>query len=249
VRTPSIRFMSLPSFRAPHESAPSLAPAVPPAPEGVAPPSAPRGGRPGWVLPVIAGTVVLGLLLALGIVAGTVLVALRIERGDGAYVMDPSDDGQVGGVVTDSSGTVVDDGTGGYDRPGTVGEHTVAWGTWDGGTMSVGLDSAEVGGTIPGHEDLPRPGFTLVSVEGTVAYDGPGSLVLTDELWLGAETDLVYVDDMSPGVVQGSLGELPPLEDGGTVAFTAVFVVPAGEEDGVIIDASSGEGDFSWELP
>ena len=249
MRTPSIRIMSLPSFRAPHEGAPPLAPAVPSAPGAVTPPSAPRGGRPGWVPPVIAGTVVLGLLLALGIVAGTVLVALRIERGDGAFVVDPSDDGQVGGVVTDSSGSVVDDGTGGYDHPGTLGEHTVAWGTWDGGTMSVGLDSAEVGGTIPGHEDLPRPGFTLVSVEGTIAYDGPGSLVLTDELWLGAETDLVYVDDMSPGVVPGSIGELPPLEDGGTVAFTAVFVVPAGEEDGVIIDASSGEGDFSWELP
>lgn len=249
MRTPSIRIMSLPSFRAPHESAPPLAPAVPSAPGAVAPPSAPRGARPGWVLPVIIATVVVGLLLALGIVAGTVLVALRLSQGDDLALDTYSGSDEVGGVVTDSSGTVVDDGTGGYDHPGTVGEHTVAWGTWDGGTMSVGIDSAEVGGTIPGHEDLPRPGFTLVSVEGTVAYEGPGSLVLTDELWLGAETDLVYVDDMSPGVVQGSLGELPPLEDGGTVAFTALFVVPAGEEDGVIIDASSGEGDFSWELP
>src|SRR5699024_10963583 len=52
------------------------------------------------------------------------------------------------GTVTDSSGREVDDGTGGYDDPATISEHTVNLTAWTDGTIAVTALEADLDATV-----------------------------------------------------------------------------------------------------
>src|SRR5699024_689229 len=54
------------------------------------------------------------------------------------------------GTVTDSAGREVEDGTGGYDDPATIGEHTVSWTAWTDGTIAVTALDVDLDATVPG---------------------------------------------------------------------------------------------------
>src|SRR5690606_14431340 len=107
------------------------------------------------------------------------------------------------GTVLDAQGREVTDGTGGYDRPATVGEHTVAWSVWTGGTLSVPPLAADLDATLPGAsgEGAIQEGYRLVLVEYEVRYDGTGHLAPAEELWLTGESSRTYFPDVVEGLV------------------------------------------------
>lgn len=228
---------------------------LPPAPSATAFPAAPgvptpEAQRAPWVLPVVAATVVVGLVLSVAIVAGAVLVGLGLSQDDAGTSWSVLDEGmdEVGGVVTDASGAVVEDGTGGWDHPGTIGEHAVAWESWEGGTATVSITAAETGYELPGRENLVQPGYTLLHVMGEVRYEGPGSLVPAEQIGVGVETDLAYIAELGPGIASGSLVDVPAVESGNAGVFEALFVVSEAELASGLVDLTGPAGDFYYAL-
>src|SRR5699024_4639707 len=118
-------------------------------PQAAASDPAPRRGvLPPWAIVAIV------LVQATALVASVALVIGGIERwasrDSGTPTADPttaqaapsdepttSSPDRQPGTVTDSSGREVSDGTGGYDDPATIGEHTVSWTAWTDGTIAV----------------------------------------------------------------------------------------------------------------
>ena len=217
---------------------------LPPAPSATAFPAAPgvptpEAQRAPWVLPVVAATVVVGLVLSVAIVAGAVLVGLGLSQDDAGTSWSVLDEGmdEVGGVVTDASGAVVEDGTGGWDHPGTIGEHAVAWESWEGGTATVSITAAETGYELPGRENLVQPGYTLRPVMGPA-----------EQIGVGVETDLAYIAELGPGIASGSLVDVPAVESGNAGVFEALFVVSEAELASGLVDLTGPAGDFYYAL-
>lgn len=161
---------------------------------------------------------------------------------------DPTDRVKEPGAVTDSDGTAVTDGTGGYDDPATIGEHTVGWPVWTGGTLSVTPLSVDLDATVPGagEADVVQDGYRLVIVRYEARYDGPAQLAPAEELWLTGESDRTYFPDVGEGMVPDPMRTVPPLRGGGTARFESAFLVPDAEIDTFRLGLETFNGDVVY---
>lgn len=152
------------------------------------------------------------------------------------------------GTVTDAQGREVTDGTGGYDRPATVGEHTVAWPVWTGGTLSVTPLEVDLDATLPGAngEGAIQEGYRLVLVEYEVRYDGTGHLAPAEELWLTGESSRTYFPDVGEGLVPDPMKRITPLGDGSSARFHSAFVVPEAEVDSFRLGVETFSGEVLY---
>lgn len=149
------------------------------------------------------------------------------------------------GTVTDAAGREVTDGTGGYDRPATVGEHTVSWTAWTDGTLGVAALDVDLAATLPAADgqDVIQEGYRLVLVTFEVRYDGPGQLAPAEELWLTGESDRTFFPDVAEGLVPDPMRLVGPLEGGETARFRSAFVVPDGETDSLRLTVETFTGE------
>lgn len=218
-------------------------------PEGVPGASAESGpvkhpGRrftPWSILAIVALQAVVTVAVAALVVGGV----LSLLRGDPAPAPDaappatqaPTDEQtprtKEPGTVTDAQGKELTDGTGGYDHPGDVGEHTFGWAVWTEGTLSVSAREVDLEATLPraGEDGLLEDGFQLVEVTYEARYDGPGQFAPVEELWLAGETDRTYFHDVAEGLLPDTLRAVKPLSDGESAEFRALYVVPSQEID------------------
>ena len=236
-----------PISEAPRDFSPWAAPTVeagtPDAPD--AGQSSGRDGRlPAWA---ILGIVAVQGVVAVSVVALVLGAAQTLYGGPDA---DPSaaptsapatrsgppatsEPAREPGTVTDSSGREVTDGTGGFDDPGTIGEHTVSWTVWTRGTLFVTPLEVDVAATLPGTSatGVVQDGYRAVLATYEVRYEGAGQLAPSEELWLTGETELTYFPDIAQGLVGDPMKQVGPLEDGETARFRSVFLVPEDEVD------------------
>ena len=152
------------------------------------------------------------------------------------------------GTVTDGDGQEVTDGTGGYDDPATIGEHTVSWNVWTGGTLSVTPRAVDLDATLPaaGGEDMLQDGYRLVMVEYEVRYEGTGHLAPAEELWLTGESDRTYFPDVGEGIVADPMKQISPLASGQSARFHSVFLVPEGEVDTFRLGVETFSGEILY---
>ncbi|MDN5819888.1 MAG: hypothetical protein L0H74_03140 [Brachybacterium sp.] len=218
-----------------------------------------RGTLPAWAIVAIV------IVQAGALVASVALVLGGIERmtarDPGAPVAAPSTEEETPddppsstsperepGTVTDSAGREVADGTGGYDEPATVGEHTVSWTAWTEGTISVAALEVDLEATVPAAagQDVVQDGYRLVLATYEVRYDGPGQLAPAEELWLTGESDLTYFPDVAEGLVSDPMKAIAPLQDGESVRFHSAFVVPEGEVDDFRLGVETFTGEILY---
>ncbi|ASK65694.1 hypothetical protein CFK39_07430 [Brachybacterium avium] len=216
-----------------------------------------RGALPAWAIVAIVIVQAAALVASIALVLGG--IERMTSRDPAAPLAEPSteeesSDGPASstsperepGTVTDSTGREVTDGTGGYDDPATVGEHTVSWTAWTEGTLSVTALEVDLEATVPRADgrDVVQDGYRLVLATYEVRYDGPGQLAPAEELWLTGESDLTYFPDVADGLVADPMKAISPLQDGETARFHSAFVVPEGEVD----DFRLGVETFSGEI-
>src|SRR5699024_3688592 len=201
-----------------------------------------RPALPAWAIVAIV------LLQSAALVASVALVIGGIERitsrGPEAPTAAPSTEEATPsaapttssperrpGTVTDSAGREVEDGTGGYDAPATIGEHTGSWTAWTDGTIAVTALDVDLDATVPGAggQDVVQDGYRLVLATYEVRYDGPGWLAPAEELWLTGESDRTYFPDIAEGLVDDPMKAVGPLQDGGTARFRSAFLIPEQE--------------------
>jgi len=219
-----------------------------------------RGGRlPAWA---ILGIVAVQGVVAVSVVALVLGAAQTLVGGPDA---DPSaaptsapatrsappqqtDRTREPGTVTDAEGREVTDGTGGYDAPATIGEHTVAWTVWTGGTLSVTPYAVDLDATVPaaGEQDVVQDGYRLVLVDYEVRYDGTGHLAPAEELWLTGESDRTYFPDIGEGLVPDPMKRITPLADGQTARFHSAFLVPESEIDTFLLGVETFSGEVLY---
>jgi hypothetical protein len=203
-----------------------------------------RGVLPAWAIVAIVAVQAAALVVVVTLVLGGLQ---RLGGGDPAAPVaepatgqaDPSDPPEQNsperdpGTVTDSAGREVTDGTGRYEEPATVGEHTVSWRAWTDGTLGVSALEVDLAATLPGAEgqDVVQDGYRLVLVTYEVRYDGPGQLAPAEELWLTGESDRTYFPDIAQGMVPAPMKQVGPLGDGEAARFQSAFLVPESEID------------------
>ena len=196
---------------------------------------------PVWSIVTIATVVVIGLVVAFGI--GVAGVLQWLTGGAPGIVFD--DPGLVEFTVTDSSGTVLDDGTGDYDSPAAVGEHTFSWPTGDGGTADVSVTDVDTDATLPnaGGADVLEDGYQLILVTADVSYSGPGAFVPYDEVWVDFESDFFYVADVGSGLVPDPLEKAAGLRDGESTTVSLAFIVEESRLDSALISLAHSDGE------
>lgn len=152
------------------------------------------------------------------------------------------------GTVTDAQQREVTDGTGRYESPARVGEHTFSWPTWTDGTLSVTALEVDLEATLPAaaDEDVVQDGYRLVSVAYEARYEGPGQFAPIEELWLTAETDRTYYQDVAVGLVEDPMRAAPKLRDGETARFTSLFIVAEDELDSFRLGAQTYDGELLY---
>lgn len=207
------------------------------------PPGEGEGGRRGrrltpWSIVAIVALQATAMVAVIALIVGG---ALHVLQGDAEPVAAPSGtqspaDGPAEqekepGVVTDSEGEELRDGTGGYDDPGIAGEHTFSWTAWTQGTLSVSALEIDLEATLPaaGGEQLIEDGYRLVEVGYVVRYEGSGQLAPVEELWLAGESDRAYHQDVAEGLIPDSMQAVRPLADGESAEFRTLHVVPTRE--------------------
>ena len=210
---------------------------------------------PAWSIVAIVALQAVALIGTVFLVVGGVL---RLTEGDPAPTAAPpppsagstpsEDSGQQQsrpGVVTAADGTELRDGTGGYEDPAQIGEHTFSWRAWTDGTISVRGLEVDPDATLPGADgvDVAQDGYRLVAVTYEVRYDGPGQLAPVEELWLTGETDQAYLRDVAPGLVPDPMQEVPPLGSGESAEFHSVFVVPEEDLEGFRLGVETYSGE------
>ncbi|MCT2262071.1 hypothetical protein M3F59_10665 [Brachybacterium muris] len=209
---------------------------------GARPWTAPKAskGFPAWAVVAIVAMVLLALLAGLGLLVSAVRGFIAedsvwVEVDDGATFTD--------GVVTDTSGNQVTDGTGMLGRPATAGEHTFSWPTTDGGTISVHATSIDPDATVPlaGGVDVLQPGYQLVVMTLEVTYERDSSVQIKDEVWVWAETDLMAYPEVA-GLVPNPLSEGGALADGQTLTVAVAVVVPEDDLDTLQFSVETLEG-------
>ena len=204
-----------------------------------------RGALPAWAILGIVAVQALALVAVVGLVMGGVQ-RLGGEESDPSaaptataarptrtpVASEPPRDREPG-TVTDAGGTELADGTGAYDRPATVGEHTFGWPVWTGGILRVAAREADLAATVPGAagKDVLQDGYQLVVVTFEVRYEGPGRLAPVEELWLTGESQRTYFPEVGEGVVADPMQAVGSLESGESATFRSAFLVPDAELD------------------
>ena len=217
------------------------------------PPSAPSERARSSALPIVAivlsslALAVSGLVLVLVLVLG----GLAYIYGGAPYVMgDP-----VGGYssmytpgrVTDASGAVVTD-AGTYDRPATLGEHTLSWPTVSGGIVEVTVTDVEWEADAAVAADPSNPpagpdmGYILATID--VAYTGPGGLVPAEDLYICLES--VSWGTCSDGIdvtTAAPLRDIGALTDGDQATATVALELTEGERGSALISVETIDGE------
>ena len=217
------------------------------------PPSAPPERARSSALPIVAivlsslALAVSGLVLLLVLVLG----GLAYIYGGAPYVMgDP-----VGGYssmytpgrVTDASGAVVTD-VGTYDRPATLGEHTLSWPTVSGGIVEVTVTEVdwEADAAVAADPSNPPAGpdmeYVLATID--VSYTGPGGLVPAEDLYICLES--VSWGTCSDGIdvtTAAPLRDIGALTDGDEATATVALELAEGERDSALISVETIDGE------
>lgn len=215
-----------------------------------------RGGLPAWSIVAIVLVQAVALVAVVALVTGGLqrlgerepaTPAATAPTDQPAASEDPTQDRRPG-TVTDEDGRELSDGTGSYDRPATLGEHTVSWTTWTGGTLAVTALEVDLDATAPGAEgrDVVQDGYRLVLATYEVLYDGPGQLTPAEELWLTGESDRTYFPDVGEGLVPDPMKQVGPLASSRSATFHAAFVVPTDEIDTFRLGVETFSGEILY---
>lgn len=217
------------------------------------PPSAPPERDRSSALPIVAivlsslALAVSGLVLVLVLVLG----GLAYIYGGAPYVMSDPVGGYSSmytpGRVTDASGAVVTD-VGTYDRPATLGEHTLSWPTVSGGVVEVTLTEvdwdadAAVAADPANPPPDPSAGYVLATVD--VAYTGPGGTVPTDDLYLCLESTSWASCHMDLDVATAApLRDIGALTDGDRATAIVALELAEGERGSALISVETIDGE------
>ncbi|MGN7210410.1 hypothetical protein ACTHQL_01280 [Brachybacterium paraconglomeratum] len=217
------------------------------------PPSAPSERARSSAQPIVA-IVLSSLALA---VSGLVLVLLLVLGGlayiYGGAPYELSD--PVGGYssvytpgrVTDASGAVVTD-VGTYDRPATLGAHTLSWPTVSGGVVEVTVTEVDWDADAAVAADPANPpagpdmGYVLATID--VAYTGPGGLVPAEDLYIclesvswGTCTDGIDVTTAAP------LRDIGAPTDGDRATATIALELTEGERSSALFSVETIDGE------
>lgn len=215
-----------------------------------------RGALPAWAIVAIVVVQASALVATVGLVMGGLQrfggeepapPAATAPTEEPAQNETPSEDRKPG-TVTDSAGRKVTDGTGGYDDPATIGEHTVSWTTWTDGTLAVTAREVDLAATAPGADgqDIVQDGYRLVLATYEVHYDGPGQLAPAEELWLTGESDRTYFPDIGEGLVSDPMKRISPLASGESATFHSAFLVPESEIDSFRLGVETFSGEILY---
>ena len=188
-----------------------------------------------------------GLVLVLVLVLG----GLAYIYGGAPYVMgDP-----VGGYssmytpgrVTDASGAVVTD-VGTYDRPATLGEHTLSWPTVSGGIVEVTVTEVdwEADAAVAADPSNPPAGpdmeYVLATID--VSYTGPGGLVPAEDLYICLES--VSWGTCSDGIdvtTAAPLRGIGALTDGDEATAIVALELAEGERGSALFSIETIDGE------
>lgn len=220
-----------------------------------------RGALPPWAILAIVVVQAAALVASVGLVVGGIRglaspepvspsAAPTTEEESGAPTdpsATPSQDREPG-TVTDSRGREVGDGTGRYEQPATIGEHTVSWPAWTDGTLSVTALAVDLEAEVPraAGRDVVQDGYRLVMVDYEVRYEGAGRLAPAEELWLTGESDRTYFPDVGEGLVEDPMKRVGPLGSGETARFHSAFLVPESEIDSFRLGVETFSGEILY---
>ena len=218
-----------------------------------------RSALPPWAIVALVLVQAVALVASIALVVGGIERILVPDPGTPTAAPTPAQGTPSGapttgsperqpGTVTDSSGREVEDGTGGYDDPATIGEHTVSWTAWTDGTIAVTALEVDLDATVPeaDGQDVVQDGYRLVLATYEVRYDGPGQLAPAEELWLTGESDLTYFPDIAEGLVSDPMKRIGPLQDGESARFRSAFLVPEQEIDTFHLGVETFSGEILY---
>lgn len=217
------------------------------------PRSAPPERARSSALPIVA-IVLSSLALAVSslvLVLVLVLGGLFYFYGGAPYVMSDPVGGYSSvytpGRVTDASGAVVT-GVGTYDRPATLGEHTLSWPTVSGGVVEVTLTEvdwdadAAVAADPANPPPDPSAGYVLATVD--VAYTGPGGTVPTEDLYLCLESTSWASCHMDLDVATAApLRDIGALTDGDRATAIVALELAEGERGSALFAVETIDGE------
>ena len=217
------------------------------------PPSAPSERARSSALPIVAivlsslALAVSGLVLLLVLVLG----GLAYIYGGAPYVMSDPVGGYSSmytpGRVTDASGAIVTD-AGTYDRPATLGEHTLSWPTVSGGIVEVTVTEVdwEADAAVAADPSNPPAGpdmeYVLATID--VSYTGPGGLVPAEDLYICLES--VSWGTCSDGIdvtTAAPLRDIGALTDGDQATATVALELTEGERGSALISVETIDGE------
>ncbi len=217
------------------------------------PPSAPPERARSSALPIVAivlsslALAVSGLVLVLVLVLG----GLTYIYGGAPYVTSDPVGGYSSmytpGRVTDASGAVVTD-VGTYDRPATLGEHTLSWPTVSGGVVEVTVTEVdwEADAAVAADPSNPPAGpdmeYVLATID--VAYTGPGGLVPAEDLYICLES--VSWSTCSDGIdvtTAAPLRGIGALTDGDEATATVALELTEGERGSALFSVETIDGE------
>lgn len=191
----------------------------------------PSLGLPAWVIVAIVALVLMALLIWLATLVGDrESQTTSIDTGVG--LVDEGAMGDANGTVTDAAGNEVTDGTGVYDQPAAVGEHSLSWSLTGGGAVHLRATDIDTDAALPHADvqDVIQPGYRLVVMTAEVSYEGGGSIQAAEAIWVTGETATTTYTEIS-GLVPDPLSEAGELTDGQTVVVTVAFLIPERDID------------------
>ncbi|MGP4975535.1 hypothetical protein [Brachybacterium tyrofermentans] len=219
----------------------------------------PRGERPSrgippWAIVAIVALQVVAMVGSVGLIVGGALRLFGQDQEPAAAPATRSGPSEQAvpdkspGVVTDTQGEELEDGTGGFDDPAVIGEHTLSWTTWTAGTISVSALDADLDAGLPGAQgaDVVEDGYRLIEVTYEVRYEGSGQLAPVEELWISGESHRAYYQDIAQGLLPDPMEEVRPLGDGQSAEFRSLLLVPDGELDGLRLGVETYNGEILY---
>lgn len=211
----------------------------------------PSRGIPPWAIVAIVALQVVALVGSVGLIVGGALRLLERDAEPSAATAtrsgppEESAPAKTPGVVTDSQGEELDDGTGGFDDPAVVGEHTLSWTTWTAGTISVSALAVDLDSSLPRARDadVVEDGYRLIEVTYLVAYEGPGQLAPVEELWISGESHRAFYQDIAEGLLPKPMQGVRPLSGGQSAEFHSLLLIPDGDLDGLRLGVETYSGE------
>lgn len=212
------------------------------------PPTRPRVLSGGMITALVLAVIVTIVLGAFTIGGSFLLFTGRVN-----LISPLLDDGSVTpypGTVTDGAGAPQSTGT--YEAPARVGEDRLTWDVDGGGRVTIVVDSVdwdggpEVATADPAApEPAPENRFVLVTLTGT--YEGPGFMILQDQVWLSVDTDQgSYVAEGTSVRAPAPLWRRPGLGDGESETDQVVIEVPEDELGSALVSVSTTMGDWLY---